>query len=121
MSRSPRRRPLPWQTAKPAVDDAGAPERVAALLRSPSYTPGGEDPDFVPRSDPRSERLMMDYLKPELLLKAAGIELAPELFGERLLAVPETPAARAPLQSWIDGVHDMESVKEPSRTKNGTT
>ena len=88
----PRRSPLPWQSAKSAVDDPGAPERVAAILRSPSYVPGGEDPDFAWREDPRADRLLMDYLKPELLLQAAGIEHAIVVFGST--RIDEPAAAR---------------------------
>jgi uncharacterized protein (TIGR00730 family) len=92
MSRPPRRSPLPWQSAKPAVDDPAAPERVAAILRSPSYTPGGEDEAFVPRQDLRGERLLKDYLKPELLMQQAGIEHAIVVFGST--RVEEPAAAR---------------------------
>jgi pilus assembly protein CpaF len=54
-------------------------------------------------------------------LKASGIELAPELFAERVLAVPDTMKARGPMPSWIDGVQDMEAVKEPSRAQPAAT
>ncbi len=90
MMKPPRRSPLPWQSAKSAADDPGAPERVAAILRSPSYTPGGEDPSFLRREDQRGERLQMDYLKPELLLQAAGIRHAIVVFGSTRI---EEPAA----------------------------
>src|SRR5580765_274371 len=90
----PRRAPLPWQSAKPAVDDPGAPERVAAILRSPSYIPGGEDPAFLRREDQRGERLLMDYLKPELLLQAAGIQHAIVVFGSTRIEEPDAARRR---------------------------
>ena len=69
----PRRRPLPWQSAKSAADDPLAPQRIAAILRSPSYSPGDSDAEFLQRGDTRGQRLELDYLKPELLLQAAGM------------------------------------------------
>jgi len=90
MMKPPRRTPLPWQSVKPAEDDAGAPERVAAIVGSPSYIPGGDDVAFLKREDQRSERLQMDYLKPELLLQAAGIRHAIVVFGSTRI---EEPAA----------------------------
>ena len=106
MKKPSRRSPLPWQSAKSAEDDPGAPVRVAAILRSPSYTPGGEDAEFLLRADQRGERLQMDYLKPELLLQAAGIRHAIVVFGstrieepsaaQRRMAAARTAAAAAP-------------------------
>ena len=102
----PRRTRLPWESAKPAEDDAGAPARVAAIVRSRSYIPGGDDAEFLHREDQRGERLHMDYLKPELLLQAAGIRHAIVVFGstrieepaaaQRRLAAARTAAAAAP-------------------------
>ena len=108
----PRRTPLPWQSAKPAEDDPGAPARVAAILRSPSYTPGGDDADFLQREDQRGERLQMDYLKPELLLQAAGIRHAIVVFGstrieepaaaQRRVAATRAAAAAAPADAELE-------------------
>src|SRR5258705_9670 len=81
MMKQPRRTPLPWQTAKSAEDDPQAPQRLAAILRSPSYLPGDADPAFLQREDTRSQRLQLDYLKPELLLEAAGIRPTVVVFG----------------------------------------
>jgi uncharacterized protein (TIGR00730 family) len=90
----PRRRPLPWQSAKLAEDDPEAPARVAAILRSPSYIPGDADPAFLQRADTRGARLQLDYLKPELLLQAAGIEHAIVVFGSTHLTEPAVAARR---------------------------
>jgi uncharacterized protein (TIGR00730 family) len=95
MTTTPRRAPLPWQSAKPALDDPDAPARIAAILASPSYIPGGEDPDFIRRDDLRGERLLMDYLKPELLLQAAGIEHAIVVFGSTRIEEPGAAQRRA--------------------------
>jgi uncharacterized protein (TIGR00730 family) len=90
----PRRSPLPWQTAKTAEDDPEAPARVAAILRSPSYLPGDADPDFIRREDTRGSRLQLDYLKPELLLQAAGVRHVIVVFGSTRISEPATAARR---------------------------
>ena len=101
-----RRPPLPGQTAKSADDDPGTPARLAALLNSPSYTPGSSDAAFLQRDDQRGERLQLDYLKPETLLLAAGVKHAIVVFGstrieepaasQRRLARAQAAAERAP-------------------------
>ena len=106
MMKRPRRTPLPWQTAKSAEDDPQAPQRLAAILGSASYVPGDADPAFLQREDTRGQRLQLDYLKPELLLEAAGIRHAVVVFGstritepaaaQRRLAAASAAAARAP-------------------------
>ncbi|HVN99021.1 MAG TPA: LOG family protein [Steroidobacteraceae bacterium] len=92
--KTPRRAPLPWQTAKPAADDPGAPARVAAIMASPSYLPGDADPAFLQREDTRSLRLQFDYLKPELLLQAAGVRHAIVVFGSTRIQEPAASARR---------------------------
>jgi uncharacterized protein (TIGR00730 family) len=111
MKHTPRRTPLPWQSAKPAEDDPQAPQRVAAILASPSYLPGDDDPAYAGREDERGRRLQLDYLKPELLLQAAGIRHAIVVFGstrisepaaaQRRLAAARTAAARAPADAEL--------------------
>jgi len=106
MIKKPRRTPLPWQTAKSAEDDPQAPQRLAAILGSPSYAPGDADPAFLQRDDQRGQRLQLDYLKPELLLQAAGIRHTIVVFGstritepaaaQRRLAAARAAAARTP-------------------------
>src|SRR5258708_35184571 len=106
MIKKPRRTPLPWQTAKSADDAPQAPHRLAAILGSPSYSPGDADPAFLQREDQRGQRLELDYLKPELLLQAAGIRHTVVIFGstritepaaaQRRLAAARAAAERAP-------------------------
>jgi len=52
-------------------------------------------------------------------LKAAGQDLPPDLFTERVLSASGLDAS-GPSTSWIDGVHDMESSKEPARPQPTT-
>jgi hypothetical protein len=92
-----RRAPLPGQTAKPAEDDPDAPARVAALLRSPSYTAGSADASFMQRADLRGERLQFDYLKPEILMQAAGVKHAIVVFGSTRIEEPAAAQRRLAL------------------------
>jgi uncharacterized protein (TIGR00730 family) len=111
MMKTPRRTPLPWQTAKSAEDDPQAPQRLAAILGSPSYIPGDADPAFLQREDTRGQRLQLDYLKPELLLEAAGIRHTVVIFGstritepavaQRRLAAARAAAARTPADAEL--------------------
>ena len=110
MKLSRRVRP-PGQTAKPALDDSQAPARQAALLNSPSYTPGSADGKFLQREDQRGERLQLDYLKPELFLQAAGVKHAIVVFGstrieepaaaQRRLALARAAATQAPADNEL--------------------
>lgn len=93
----PRRVPLPWQTAKCAEDDPEAPARLAAILGSPSYTPGSADAAFLQREDQRGERLQLDYNKPELLLQAAGVKHAIVVFGSTRIKEPAAALRRLAL------------------------
>jgi uncharacterized protein (TIGR00730 family) len=111
MMKTPRRAPLPWQSAKSAEDDPQAPQRLAAILGSASYIPGDADPAFLQREDTRGQRLQLDYLKPELLLEAAGIRHTVVVFGstriaepaaaQRRLAAARAAAARAPADAEL--------------------
>ena len=95
--KTPRRAPLPWQAAKSAADDPQAPARLAAILASPSYLPGDADPAFLQRDDTRSSRLQLDYLKPELLLQAAGVRHVVVVFGST--RIPEPAVAQRRLEA----------------------
>jgi uncharacterized protein (TIGR00730 family) len=83
-----RREPLPWQCAKPAEEDPQAQQRVEALLRSPSYRLAEADVDFFTRDDVRGVRLMLDYLKPELLLDEHKINQTIVVFGSTRICEP---------------------------------
>ncbi|MGH8253786.1 MAG: LOG family protein [Steroidobacteraceae bacterium] len=87
-----RRTPLPWHSVKPAADDPQAPARVAAIMASPSYLTGDTDASFLQRDDMRATRLQLDYLKPELLLQAAGIRHAIVVFGGTRIQEPAASA-----------------------------
>ncbi len=83
-----RHEPLPWQYCKPAEEDPQAQERVEAIVKSPSYRLAEEDADFFTRNDVRGVRLMLDYLKAELLLEEHKIEHTVVVFGSTRICEP---------------------------------
>src|ERR1051325_7858138 len=78
---SARRKPLPTDKPKPPDEDPQAPRRLQAILASPSYRRPDADPDFLSRDDVRGVRLMLDYLKPELILEQAAVKHTVVVFG----------------------------------------
>ncbi len=85
---SPRREPLPWQKPKPAEEDPGAPERVRALLASPTYRQADRDVDFLNTYATRGVRLQIDYQKAELELERHGVEHTIVVFGSTRIREP---------------------------------
>ncbi|VAW74302.1 FIG01147456: hypothetical protein [hydrothermal vent metagenome] len=83
-----RREPLPWCCPKSCDEDPDAPDKVDALLNSPSYIPADQDLDFLQQDDTRSIRLQLDYLKSEQLLKQHGIEHTIVVFGSTRIVEP---------------------------------
>jgi uncharacterized protein (TIGR00730 family) len=115
-----RREPLPEQTPKSAIEDAGAPERIAAILASPSYVPADADAEFLQRDDMRPVRLQLDYLKPELYLHQLGVEHTIVIFGStRIAEAAETQrrlaTARAELAAAPDSAECQRRVKVAER------
>ena len=89
-----RRTPLPWHSVKAAADDPQAAARVAAIMASPSYLAADTDAAFLQRDDMRATRLQLDFLKPELLLQAAGIRHAIVVFGGTRIQEPAASARK---------------------------
>ena len=87
-----RRLGLPGQRPKPAAEDPGAPQRVQALLASPSYRQADEDVDFLNRDETRAVRLQIDYFKPELLLEQHQIRHTIVVFGSTRILEPAAAA-----------------------------
>jgi uncharacterized protein (TIGR00730 family) len=87
-----RRAPLPWQRPKGEEEDPGAPDRIAAILRSPSYREAEHDPDFLQRDDLRGLRLQLEFLKPELLLTEHGIRDTIVVLGSTRILEPVAAA-----------------------------
>jgi uncharacterized protein (TIGR00730 family) len=91
-----RREPLPEHRPKPVEDDASAPQRLKAILESPSYREADQDVDFLDRDETRGVRLQIDYSKPQLLLTQHRIAHSIVVFGGT--RIPEPAAARRALE-----------------------
>jgi len=83
-----RKEPLPWQTPKPSNEDPECPNKLQAILNSPSYTPAIEDVDFLDGDDARGVRLQLDYLKPDRLLKQHNVKHTIVVFGSTRIVEP---------------------------------
>ena len=79
---------MPWHVPKPVEEDPDAPERIEAILRSPSYRQADEDVDFLNRNDVRGLRLQLDYFKPELFLEQHQIGHTIVVFGSTRIREP---------------------------------
>src|SRR5512147_354275 len=108
-----RREPLPWCNPKAQEDDPDAPERVAALLASPSYRQADQDVDFLNRQDTRGLRLQVDYLKPELLLEQHGITDTIIVYGST--RIPEPAAAQRNVDRLRRALAEEPSDRERQR------
>ncbi|MEO0997453.1 MAG: TIGR00730 family Rossman fold protein [Pseudomonadota bacterium] len=70
-------------TGPSAADDAEAARagRGTPQTESPTYRLAYDDPEFVLEDELRGVRLMLEYLKPELALREAGIRSTVVVFG----------------------------------------
>ncbi|HXX83136.1 MAG TPA: LOG family protein [Casimicrobiaceae bacterium] len=87
-AKADRRSPLPWHRPKSVDDDVEAPERVRALLESPSYRLADEDIAFLQQPEMRGVRLQLDFWKAEDLLAAHGVEHTIVVFGSTRIPEP---------------------------------
>lgn len=85
-----RQEPLPWHHPKSPAEDPEAPDKIEAILNSPSYIPADQDLDFLQQDDTRSIRLQLDYLKPELLMRRHGVKHTIVVFGSTRIVEPDT-------------------------------
>ena len=112
-STHPRAQPLPGSAPKPAHDDPAVPERVAAILASPSYRPADRDTDFLEWDAVRGTRLAIDYQKAELLLEQNRIEHTIVVFGSTRIREPA--AAGRHLRECEDAVAASPADPEGAR------
>jgi uncharacterized protein (TIGR00730 family) len=87
-----RQKPLPQERPKPGSEDPQAPAHVRAILDSPSYRQADRDLAFLRREDMRGLRLMLDYVKPQTLLREQSVVHTIVVFGGT--RIPEPVAAR---------------------------
>ena len=89
-----RREPLPWEEPKSKDEDPVAPQRVAAIVASPSYRRADEDVDFMATDGMRGVRLQIDYLKPELAARGARHRHTIVVFGSTRISSRRPHSAR---------------------------
>jgi hypothetical protein len=75
-------------------DDPAATARVRAILESPSYRVANEDMDFLASDPVRGLRLQMDYLKPEIGLRANNVVRTIVVFGSSRICEPKEALRR---------------------------
>ena len=102
-----RHEPLPQERPKPGSEDPQAPAHIRAILDSPSYRRADRDLAFLAREDMRGLRLMLDYDKPQTLLREQNVAHTIVVFGGTRISEPEAArravaAAAAALEEQPD-------------------
>ena len=92
-----RRVPLPWHRPKPSEEDADAPQRIEAIISSPSYRQADQDVSFLNLDETRGVRLQIDYQKPEILLWEHGIKHTIVVFGSTRICEPNSAKSKVDL------------------------
>lgn len=92
-----RRESLPWQKPKPTGEDPGGLGKLEVILNSPSYVPAIEDIDFLEGDGSRGVRLQLDYLKPDRLLRAHGVQHTIVVFGSTRIVEPAAAETKVEL------------------------
>ena len=107
-------------------DDAGAQERLDAIMTDPSYEIAYQDEQFIGREDLRPIRLQLELLKPEKMMEAAGIQSSVVVFGgtqvdskeqaeERMAVAKAALAANPDDEEAKRGMVRAENVMKKSR------
>jgi len=111
--------PLPWQSVKSSRDDPEAAQRVTELVKTSTYRPADIDLEFLADDDVRGPRLELDYLKPELHLRAQGIEHTIVVFGGTRIAEPSAAArrVRSRKRALKENPNDSESAQRLETAK----
>ncbi len=93
-ARPERIEPLP--DCKPAIppDDSEAEARIRAIMDDPSYVRADQDLALLARDEVRAARLLLEYRKPEILLREHGIESTIVIFGGTRIVEPEVARRR---------------------------
>jgi len=108
-----RREPLPSQFPKHPAEDPDAPARIKAILESAAYRRSDLDPEFLAEDPARGVRLLLDYLKPEMLLDRHGIRNAIVVFGSTRICEPA--AARRTLATLKAALADDPADNDLAR------
>jgi uncharacterized protein (TIGR00730 family) len=111
-----RQKPLPQERPKPGSEDPQAPAHVRAILDSPSYRQADRDLAFLQREDMRGLRLMLDYVKPQTLLREQSVVHTIVVFGGT--RIPEPVAARRGVEaaaSALEALPDDAALRKRLR------
>jgi uncharacterized protein (TIGR00730 family) len=100
-----RHEPLPQERPKPGSEDPQAPAHIRAILDSASYRQPDRDIDFLQREDMRGLRLMLDYLKPQMLLREQDVAHTIVVFGGT--RIPEPESARRAVAAASEAVDEQ--------------
>jgi hypothetical protein len=114
-----RNEPLPSPLDKMTADEPDAPARVRAILESPSHRVAIEDMDFLASDSVRGLRLQMDYLKPELLLRANNVKRTIVVFGSSRLREPAEARRRVEALRAALSMAGGDSEDARRRSPNG--
>jgi len=107
-----RREPLPWQVPKALEDDPEALARVQTIMASAGYRQADRDLAFLDQDETRGVRLQIDYLKPELLLQAHGVERSIVVFGSTRLPEPKAATRKVTaIRQALAGNPDDEDLQ----------
>ncbi len=85
------------------------PDRLNAILSSPSYSEANEDLEFLDSGEMRGVRLQLDYLKAELTLARDNIQHTIVVFGST--RIPEPTAARTQHANLLDQLRQSPDDK----------
>ncbi|MGD8570681.1 MAG: TIGR00730 family Rossman fold protein [Gammaproteobacteria bacterium] len=108
-----RQEPLPWHRPKSRGEDPDAPQRIRAILASPSYQQADQDVSFLNLDETRGVRLQIDYQKPELLLEQHGIQHTVVVFGSTRIPEPASAQLKVnALRKQCDADPENKTLKQ---------
>ena len=113
-----RHEPLPQERPKPGSEDPQAPAHLRAILDSPSYRQADRDLAFLQREDMRGLRLMLDYLKPQTLLREQNVAHTIVVFGGT--RIPEPEAARRGVEAAASALDERPDDDGAAHSGSGS-
>ncbi|MGE4368697.1 MAG: TIGR00730 family Rossman fold protein [Burkholderiaceae bacterium] len=75
------------------MDDPSLNALRDAIMRSPAYRLAESDPDFLAGEALRSQRLQLEYLKPDMIMREHRIRSTVVVFGSARIVAPENAQA----------------------------
>lgn len=99
----------------------GRTHAVTEQTRSPSYRLAFADDEFLLEDGLRGVRLMLEYLKPERRMHAAGIHSTVVVFGSTRVRDPDAPCPKDTSRCGLDPVYYREARRLGSLIADATT